>query len=178
VLLLILFGARALVAATLVIAGGAKLADITGFDRTLRSLGFSHLAGQSTAVLAVVVAAVEILLGLWLAIGYWAVASSICAVVLLATFSLVTTVAVVGGSSASCKCFGALGDSLFGASGVFRVLSLTALSVLVAWAALDQYSGGGQPSGSALLVAAGYLLLALASGEASRTIGVIKERYG
>ena len=167
---------RAVLAAVLVAAGAAKLADTRSFAHTLIGLGVPARRKHLVRGLALAVPLLEIGLGLGLVSGLWPTVISGAVLVLMCSFSLVVLVALRKAPHVACRCFGALSDSQFSGKGLVRSLLLTILAIVAFWSG-NAYTPQleGSPSTIVLLVA-GYLLFAVAAAQAARTIATLKER--
>lgn len=85
---------RAVLAAVLVAAGAAKLADTRSFARTLIGLGVPARQERLVHGLAFAVPLLEVGLGLGLVSGLWPTLISSAVLVLMCSFSLVVLVAL------------------------------------------------------------------------------------
>lgn len=176
VLQFVIFLSRASLAAVLVAAGAAKLADVSGFATTLQGLGIPARLVSLVRGLALVVPLVEVALGIALVSGLWPTVISSVVLVLMCGFSLVVIVALRRRVRVACRCFGTLSDSQFSGRGLVRSLVLTLLAVVVLWGGGAYTLGFSASLPALLLLVAGYLLFGLAAAQAARSIAVLKER--
>jgi len=172
----LIFLARASLAAVLVAAGAAKLADVRGFAVTLGGLGIATRLDFLIRGLAFLFPSLELLLGIALVSGLWPTLINIVVVVLMGSFSLVVLYALRRKLHVACRCFGTLSDSQFSGKGLTRSILLTLLAIIVL--------GGGRayslqfvaPPVAILLLVSGFLLFGLTAAQAARSIAVLKER--
>jgi hypothetical protein len=152
-------GAKAALAVMLLVAGGAKLADLAGFAAAVRLFTPRRLAGSASAPPVLRGAALSIALG-ELALGGASLTSPALGwlnpVVLVVGCGFV---AVSGYGYAfhrgrSCRCFGALSQRKFDLAGVGRAAAVAALAAVAC--------GGVPPSAVRLGLADRGLLLAAA----------------
>ncbi len=167
---------RALLAAVLVAAGAAKLADTRSFATTLIGLGMPARRERLVRGLALVVPLVEIGLGLGLVSGLWPMVMNSAVLVLLCGFSLVVLVALRKAPQVTCRCFGALSDSQFSGKGLIRSLLLTVLAIVAFWSGNTYAPQLDKSPSTIVLLVAGYLLFAAAAAQAAATIAIVKER--
>lgn len=180
VALIALYLIRAFLAAVLIVAGAAKLADTHGFAGTLIGLGVPVRWGRLIRGLALAIPLLEVGLGIALALNAWPMIADLAVLALLSFFSVVTIVAVLKVPRVTCRCFGALSDSQFNGKGLARSLFLTALALIVVWSRGMPLptAGGERPLLITVVLLSGYLIFALAAAQASKTIAEFKERYG
>lgn len=175
-ILLIGFSMKALLAAVLVAAGAAKLADIQSFVTTLIGLGVPIHKAYLVKGLALAVPLVEMGLGIMLVSGLWPVIINAAVLLLMSCFSIVVLVALSKASHVTCRCFGALTDSQFSGKGLIRSLFLTVLATLIFWEGKVYASQFNWSSGIVILLIVGYLIFAVAVAQAARVIAEVKER--
>ena len=164
--------ARAILAITLLAAGGAKLADAGRFRQTLADLGL--LKGASARVGALLIAAVEMAIGGLAIMALWMI---IIDVLLLAMTSLFFAVAVFGAlrrPGLACRCFGSLSMASFGARSVIRAGILLVLAVIVRFGDGGALSAYHVPTGIAAAMAAASLLFAAACTHAARGVEMVQ----
>ena len=123
--------AKALVAVLLLVAGGTKLADVTGFAAAVRLLVPVRLPGRTARTAALAIAAAEVALGLaslsspatgWLNLAVFAVACGFVAVSILG---------YAFHRGWSCRCFGALSPRRkFDALGIARAAAIAGAAAL------------------------------------------------
>ncbi|HEX7737172.1 MAG TPA: MauE/DoxX family redox-associated membrane protein [Ktedonobacteraceae bacterium] len=167
---------RAVLAAVLVAAGAAKLADTRSFALTLRGIGLPVRPPWLVRGLALATPLLELGSGLAAISGLWPQLISGVMLVLMCGFSLVVVVALSRRLNVTCRCFGTLSDSQFSGRGLLRSLLLTLCAALVfvgEQAGLARVNGGGL--GMNLLLVAGFLLFALAAAQAAKTLAILKE---
>ncbi len=161
---------RQLVGAVLVIAAGAKTADVSGFGRTLAGLGFGRFGVGTRRRVATGLVATELCFGCAAAAVQGSRIVDAGLVVITATFAVAIATALIHGVRVHCHCFGALSGTSFSMSGLLRALGLVALSVIVLVldgpeAANLTLSGGG--------IAVCYLALAGVARQASLTVAQV-----
>ena len=173
---LALFGIRASLAAVLVAAGSAKLADTPSFAATLTGLGLPAGKPRLVRGLALAIPLLEVGLGLAVVGGLWPIVINGSVLFLMSGFSVVVLVALHKTPHVACRCFGALSDSQFTTRGLARCLLLTASAAAV-------FGGGNAyslhfevPLGAVVLLVVGYLLFAIAVAQAAQTIARVKVR--
>jgi Methylamine utilisation protein MauE len=165
--------AKALVAVLLLVAGGAKLADLTGFAAAVRLLIPLRLPGSTARTAALAVAVAELALGLaslsspatgWLNLAVLAVARG---------FVAVSVLGYAFHRGRSCRCFGALSPRRkFDALGMAR-------AVVIAGAA--GLATAGLPravvtigTGDRILLLLTAALTSLAAFSAARALGLAR----
>lgn len=99
---------RLLLAAVFMVSAVAKLFAIDDFELYVFSYGFFSL--NASYMVARVCIAVEFLVGLFLALGWWARWVQLLALAMLLFFSLFLCYAALVGRTDSCQCFGRLAD--------------------------------------------------------------------
>lgn len=161
------------IGALLVCSGGAKLADVAGFARTLTGLRFpSQFAGFG----AKAVASSELVLGSCVLAG---LAPRVVNWLLFAAMTVMLAVASLAARwrpGVECRCFGALSESRFTRTSVIRAGILGLIAGMVA---IGAEFGGNQTTSSVATTAVVLLfagLLGLASLAAAQAMQVI--RYG
>jgi len=164
--------ARAAVAVVLLIAGGAKLADLSGFAATIRLLVPDRAGAATRTVLpgaAAALAAAELAVGTislcWPSLRW----VSLAALVLAAGFTVVATVGYVRHRGRPCHCFGALTRRGFSRRTLVGALALLAAAALACWPA----RAGGELSlglSQHVLLLAACLLLALVARTAAMAL--------
>ena len=167
---------RASLAAVLVAAGAAKLADTRSFAATLMGLGVPVRRHPLIRRLALIIPLLEVGLGIAVVSGLWPGIVNGAVLVLLASFSIVVIIALRRKLQVACRCFGTLSDSQFTGKGLLRSLFLTVLAGGVFWSWSTYPSQLHAPPGAIILLVAGFLLFALAAMQAAKTIAVLKER--
>lgn len=168
---------RAILAAVLIAAGAAKLADTRNFGDTLYGLGMPVSMGWLVNGLVIAFPLVELGLGFGLVSGVMSQEINLAVLVLMVVFMLITLVALIRKPNLKCRCFGALSDSQFSGKGLIRIVFLVAAAAVVVL---------GGPS-TILLVDEGSILMvgllmvcygffAIGSVQAAKTIAAVKER--
>jgi hypothetical protein len=171
-------GAKAILAVMLLVAGGAKVADLAGFAAALRLFAPRRVAGSAAGQrvlrrLALAVALGELALGavsLTCPAAGWVnpvVAAAGC------TFVVVSVAGYVFHRGRSCRCFGALSQRRFDRAGIAR-------SVLIAAAAVATLAGVPAASvqlgsGDRLLLLAGACLTAFVACTAARALAASRD---
>src|SRR6266700_735 len=102
----LLFLLRATLAAVLIAAGAAKLADTRSFAMTLIGLGIPVRHRRLVRSLALAIPFIEVGVGLTMVSGIFPTVANGCALVLLGSFSLVVLVALYKRIPVACRCFG------------------------------------------------------------------------
>lgn len=166
---------RALLAAVLVAAGAAKLADTRSFAATLKGLGVPVGRGFLLRGLALAFPLLEVGVGIAVMSGLWPTVIDDIMLALMMSFSIVVVVALYKKLHVSCRCFGTLSDSQFSVKGLVRSLILTVLASLVFLSGNIYGPLLNRPSSANVLLVAGYLLFALAAAQAAKTIAILKE---
>lgn len=162
--------AKVIVAVMLLVAGGAKLADVTGFAAGVRLLIPIRMPGVAGRVIALSVAAAEVALGL---ASLSAPATGWLNTVVLGVACGFVAVSVWGYAfhrGHSCRCFGALSRRKFDALGITRALATAAAAALAT---------AGLPRAMIEITAADQVLLlltaaltSLAAFSAARALGM------
>jgi uncharacterized membrane protein YphA (DoxX/SURF4 family) len=173
---LLIFLGRASLAAVLVAAGAAKLADARSFAVTLRGLGISARLDPLIRGLAFLFPFVELLLGIALVSGLWPTLINVVVVVLMGSFSLVVLYALRRKLHIACRCFGTLSDSQFSDKGLTRSVLLTLLALVVLWGGKAYSLQFAAPPVALLLLVTGFLLFGLTAAQAAKSIAILKER--
>jgi uncharacterized membrane protein YphA (DoxX/SURF4 family) len=176
ILQIIIFLGRASLAAVLVAAGAAKLADMQSFATTLRGLGMPVRQEPLSRGLALIVPLIELVLGIAIVSGLWPTVINGIAFVFMGSLSLVVLIALRKKLTVSCRCFGMLSDSQFSGKGLARSLLLTLLALVVFWEGRASSLRFDAPPVAVLILVAGFLLFGLAAGQAAKSIAAIKER--
>jgi uncharacterized membrane protein YphA (DoxX/SURF4 family) len=167
--------ARDALAAVLVTAGAAKLADLEAFSRTLVDLRMSTAtAWRRVEPLAVLVASTELISGLGTALGWWPQIFNALNAVLLAGFAAVTAFVLWRKINVNCRCFGSLSDTQFSRRGLTRILLLLAASFAVLLVGTNQANYGLGSTG--VLVGLSFILLAVLAAQAARAVELVKDR--
>jgi len=165
-------GAKVAIAVLLLVAGGAKLADLTGFAAAIRLFLPAAAPQRALAGLAATSAALaltELLTGAvslcWPAVGWlnWLVLALACG------FAVVAVVGYARYRGRPCRCFGALTRRSFGVRTIAQALLIAALAGLALRPARPAQLDLGLGAHLLLLAAAG--LLALAAFTAARALG-------
>lgn len=169
----LVLGAKSLLAVMLLVAGGAKLADLTGFAGSVRLFIPRRIPGEVREGMALGVALTELLIG--------AVSLSSPTIRWLnpVVFALGCVFVAVSGlgyafhRGRSCRCFGALSRRKFDVAGILRS---TAIAALAAVAMLNVRPGSIQVGATArILLLAAAALLAAASFTAARALAVSRD---
>lgn len=165
----LILGAKSVVAVMLLIAGGAKLADVAGFAATIRLFLPWQPPRAVVRGLAVSVAAAEFLLG---AASLSSPSARWLNPVIFAVTLLFVAIAAVGYAfyrGRSCRCFGALSQRKFDALGVLRGGAIAAVAAVAMSGVPSAAVQVGATERALLAVAA--MLLALAALAAARSLG-------
>ena len=130
------FGAKAAVAVVLLVAGGAKLADLDGFAAAIdlflpgRLLHASGLRRRLLPAAAAAIAASELLLGAVSLCWPGAVWVNLAVLALACGFTAVAAIGYAAHRGQSCRCFGALSRREFGPRALAQALLVTAAACL------------------------------------------------
>jgi hypothetical protein len=123
---------RDTLAMVLVLAAGAKLADVAGFGRTLAGLGLHQVTTQGRQAIALLFIMTEGGLGL-LTVAQAAVpVVNLLNVAMTFLFTAATAWAVARGIQTHCRCFGALSGTTFSRQGLVRAALLLGIAVTAA----------------------------------------------
>lgn len=176
----ILLLVRASLAAILIAAGAAKLADRHGFATTLTTLfGTDMRRERFSSALALLIPLVEILLGLAVISGIWVTWINRAVFVLMVIFTLTVLFARRKAPHATCRCFGALSDSQFNRHGLIRSVLLTiGAGMVLLWSGNTNLFQPSASSGTIFLLVVGYLIFAFGAAQAATTIALVKARIG
>ena len=136
----LLLAGRLVLAAVFLVAGVAKLADLTGSQRSLGQLGVPAPLVPATAV---VLPLAELAVAVLLIPVATAWAAAVAAGALLLAFSVGVSLALARGVEADCHCFGRVSSRPVGPGTLARNL------VLLAVAAFVVVAGAGDPGASA-----------------------------
>jgi hypothetical protein len=164
--------AKVLVAVMLLVAGGAKLADVTGFAAAVRLLIPLRLARRAARAVALTVAVAEVALGLgslcspaagWLNLVVFGFACG---------FVAVSVAGYAFHRGRSCRCFGALSRRKFDALGIARAVAIAAAAALATAGLPRAMVTIGVADRILLLVTAA--LTSLAAFSAARALGLAR----
>jgi hypothetical protein len=126
----VILAAKAMIAVMLLIAGGAKLADLGGFAATMRLFMPRQPGKRAMRVFAGTTAIGELVLGTaslcWPAVRW--LNTLIFAVVCL--FAIITSVGFAFYRGRTCRCFGALSQRKFDLLGVLRSVVIVAVALV------------------------------------------------
>ena len=166
---------RTSLAAVLIAAGAAKLADTRSFATTLMGLGVPVRREHLIRDLALTIPLLEVGVGIAVVSGLWPAIVNGALLVFMGSFSIVIIVALVKHLNVSCRCFGALSDSQFSSKGLIRSLFLTLLAAVIFWSGNTYPLHFDGPPGAIILLVAGFLIFAVAASQSAKTIAVLKE---
>jgi hypothetical protein len=151
--------AKAALAVILLVAGGAKLADLRGFGATVRLFLPRRAPAPAVRGSAVTIAAAELLAGgaslCWPA-ARWL---NLLVLALTAGFVAVTLAGFAIFRGRSCRCFGALSSRSFDQASIVRSCLLAA-TALLALGSLGPTASLGGPATALLAVASAVLVFA------------------
>lgn len=122
---------RLAAAATWLIAGAAKLIDLEQFHAQVDQ--YQLLPHFLEAPFAYALPFVELLVGLYLAVGLFTRAAAAAGCLLMLLFLCAQTQAWARGLSLDCGCFGALAHERVGALSILRDLALGLPSLIMLW---------------------------------------------
>lgn len=126
---------RVLLAAVFIVSAVAKLFAIDDFELYIFSYGFFSL--NVSYLVARLCIAAEFLVGLFLALGWWARWVQLLTLVMLILFSLFLCYAALVGRTDSCQCFGHMAD-LSPAQSLLKNAML--IGITLVYAKLSRYS--------------------------------------
>ena len=126
---------RVLLAAVFIVSAVAKLFAIDDFELYIFSYGFFSL--NVSYLVARLCIAAEFLVGLFLALGWWARWMQLLTLVMLILFSLFLCYAALVGRTDSCQCFGRMAD-LSPAQSLLKNAVL--IGITLVYAKLSRYS--------------------------------------
>jgi uncharacterized membrane protein YphA (DoxX/SURF4 family) len=175
-LLVTLLLIRTSLAAVLIAAGAAKLADTHSFATTLIGLGVPARRRIVVQRLALFFPLLEVAVGIATVSGLWPTLINGIVLILMGGFSLVVLLALRRKLAVACRCFGALSDSQFSRKGLTRSIFLTVLAVVVFWSGIAFPIQFEESPAATLLLVSGFLLFAVAAAHAAKTIAILKER--
>ena len=118
-----------MLACALMVAGAAKLLDVSGASRSLEQFG---VPGGLAWPVAVALSVVELAVGIALVPAASAWGAALAATALLLVFTGAVGVALVRGVEADCHCFGQLSSRPIGVGTLIRNLALLALAAFIA----------------------------------------------
>lgn len=166
-------GCKAAVAVLLIVAGGAKLADLPGFAASVRQFWPARIWPGSARRIAVAVAAAELASGAASLSSPRARWLNLAVLTVSAGFVVVAAAGYHWHRGRSCRCFGALSGRGFSLAGVGRAGLITlaaAVAVIPGGSALTQVGLAGR-----LGLLAGALLVALAARSAAAAAGALSQ---
>jgi hypothetical protein len=165
--------AKSTVAVMLLVAGGAKLADVAGFAATVRLFIPRWMPRAVRDVVAFGIALVEISLGgaslslpgiLWVNPAVLALA---------VTFVAVSAAGLAFYKGRSCRCFGALSRRTFDSRGLLRSIGIAMLAAVATISVQPASIDIGTSAQVMLIISAG--LLTLAAFTAAHALAVARE---
>ena len=170
----LVLAAKSGLALMLVVAGAAKLAEVSSFAATVQVFTPISTSARITESLASALATLEVLLG-----GTSLAFPSIAAVnwLVLAAGCAFLTVSLIGylrHRGMSCRCFGQLSNRTFDAAGVMRSLVIVGLAAGVAVSSVPQ-TAIQLVTVDHLLLLGGAVLVALATYTAARGTAMTNE---
>jgi hypothetical protein len=169
----LVLAAKTALAVMLIVAGGAKLADLTGFAAVVRLFVPMRALGPAYQYVAAAVAVGEIILGCaslslpavkWINLAVLAAGSA---------FVLVSVIGFARHRGKSCRCFGALSRRRFDVSSILRSSLIAALAA-VGTVGVSPSTVRLGITAQVLLLAAAMLLLAV-SFTAAKALAAIPE---
>ena len=138
---------RVLLAAVFMVSAVAKLFAIDDFELYIFSYGFFSL--NVSYLVARLCIAAEFLVGLFLALGWWARWMQLLTLLLLILFSLFLCYAAIIGRTDSCQCFGRMAD-LSPAQSLLKNAVLIVLTLV--YSRLSSFSGSSRRSRAILSI--------------------------
>jgi hypothetical protein len=165
--------AKAAVAVILIVAGGAKLADIPGFTTTVRIF----VPVRTSKAVSTVFARALSLLELGLATGSLAfpriIAFDIAIFILCCMFVVVSVYGYIFHHGRSCRCFGALTARTFDGEGIGRSALMAGLAGFVV-ADIQPAAATADLTGTILLIVS-IVVVGFASYTAARCLKVVRD---
>lgn len=164
--------AKVIVAVMLLVAGSAKLADVTGFAAAVRLLIPVRVRAVTGRAMAVTVAVAEVALGLaslsspatsWLNLVVFGFACG---------FVAVSVLGYAFHRGHSCRCFGALSRRKFDALGIVRAVAIAAAAALATASLPRAMVEIGAADRALLLLTAA--VISLAAFSAARALGLAR----
>jgi hypothetical protein len=119
---------KALLAAMLIVAGGAKLADLASFTSVIRLFLTFHIPRRIAFWIAGGVAIAELALGLASVSSPAVDSANVLVFALACAFSLTSIMGYVFHRGQSCRCFGALSARQFDVMGVLRSIAIAGVA--------------------------------------------------
>jgi peroxiredoxin/uncharacterized membrane protein YphA (DoxX/SURF4 family) len=171
----ILLSARLLLAAVLLVAGLAKLADRDGSREAVRAFGVPEALGGPVAALLPIA---ELVAAILLVPTVTARAGGALAALLLICFCAGITRSIIRGEAPDCHCFGQLHSSPAGPKTLARNAALTAVAalVIVAGAGRSATAWIGELSGTGLTaLIAGLVLAAVAAACVAFALSLLRQ---
>jgi hypothetical protein len=167
-----ILGAKAVLAVVLLVAGGAKLADLASFAATMRlfvpwlpkTITFGCALGIALAEAALGAASLSSPSVRWLNPIIFALAC---------VFTAVSAIGYVLYRGRSCRCFGALSQRKFDASGILRSVAIAAAAAVAMAAVRPESIHVGAAERVSLAAAA--VLLGLVALTAAKALGVSRQ---
>lgn len=166
---------QATLAAVLIAAGSAKLADVAGFVNTLVGLGLPGRRLRLVTTATYMVPFLEIGVGFLVVSRRWPVVASALVLAIVGSFTVVTGWALTRRPRVACRCFGSLTASQFSRLGLARNAALTVAAALVLWHEVIRAPTVAMPTGATVLVALGYGVFALTAVQAAKTLPILEE---
>jgi hypothetical protein len=117
----------------------------------------------------------EIGIGIMSISGFWPTLINSLLFLLMSSFTIVVSIALLKKLHIECRCFGSLSDSQFSRKGLARSIFLTFLAAVVFWSSDFSSSYIGGSLGPPILLIAGYIVFAVVVMQATQTITLLKE---
>jgi hypothetical protein len=169
----LVLGSKTTLAVMLLVAGGAKLADLTGFAAVIRLFVPMRAAAPAYRYIATAVAFAEIILGC-ASLSFPAVTwINLVVLAVGCAFAAVSVIGFARHRGKSCRCFGALSRRKFDVPGIARS-SLIAAFAAVATVGVSPSAVRLGVTAQILLLAAAVLLLAV-SFTAAKALAAVPE---
>ncbi|MDQ2813687.1 MAG: hypothetical protein M3Z75_17930 [Actinomycetota bacterium] len=170
---ILILGAKSAVAVMLLVAGGAKLADLASFAATVRLFVPRGIPSPLRGAMAFCLVAVEVVLG-GVSLSFPAVKwLNLVIFALTIGFVVVSVVGFLFYRGRSCRCFGALSQRKFDVAEILRSIGIAALAA-IAMLGVQSASVGIDVAARVLLLIAA-TLLALAAFTAAGALAVSRE---
>jgi hypothetical protein len=175
----VVLGAKAAVAVLLLVAGGAKFADLSGFAAAIRvflPLRVPAIVSSAAQEAAVAIAAVEVVVG-GISLCWPAAAWANRAVLAVACgFVVVAAVGYARHRDRPCRCFGALARRGFGLRTFLQAVLITAAAALAM--ASVRPAQVQLTLATHLLLAGAAAIMVVASCTAARAVAMVETRPG
>lgn len=163
---------KTVLASMLLVAGGAKFADLDGFAAAVRLLTSFHLTRQSARLAGLIIALTELITGMASLALPEIPRINLAVVVMTCAFLAVSLLGYVRHRGRSCRCFGALSRRSFDGKSLCRNILIASLSTIVMVESQGTVTRLSVASHALLFAGAG--LIALTAFSAGRALGAAR----